>query len=252
MWPCCHICGGCVNFTLNSISSGCNLKWRKVDPDPRKCSRWSTRSLTGSRASSGKRKWSWPSSACSTLERPHSSMLSLWVHLEFGSCCFFTHVKLCAVASNFIVCTFFVAVRSVQRGHDPNSRLQHEEGHEGQCHDQNLGHRRSTSLQVHVGALLSRRQCHRVCSLSPVNQFMKLAEELSSNRSGADWFDLISIFFSCSYMVDAADQDKLEASRNELHNLLDKPQLAGIPVLVLGNKKDLPNALDEKGLIERM
>jgi len=53
-------------------------------------------------------------------------------------------------------------------------------------------------------------------------------------------------------MVDAADQDKIEASRNELHHLLDKPQLAGIPVLVLGNKRDLPNALDENGLIERM
>jgi ADP-ribosylation factor-like protein 8 len=55
-----------------------------------------------------------------------------------------------------------------------------------------------------------------------------------------------------SYMVDAADHDKIEASRNELHHLLDKPQLAGIPVLVLGNKRDLPNALDENGLIERM
>merc|ERR1712071_562279 len=54
------------------------------------------------------------------------------------------------------------------------------------------------------------------------------------------------------YMVDAADQDKIEASRNELHHLLDKPQLAGIPVLVLGNKRDLPNALDENWLIERM
>ena len=53
-------------------------------------------------------------------------------------------------------------------------------------------------------------------------------------------------------MVDAADHDKIEASRNELHHLLDKPQLAGIPVLVLGNKRDLPNALDENGLIERM
>ena len=31
-------------------------------------------------------------------------------------------------------------------------------------------------------------------------------------------------------MVDAADHEKLEASRNELHNLLDKPQLQGIPV----------------------
>lgn len=55
-----------------------------------------------------------------------------------------------------------------------------------------------------------------------------------------------------SYMVDAADPEKIEASRNELHNLLDKQQLTGIPVLVLGNKRDLPNALDEKGLIERM
>ncbi|XP_006757549.1 PREDICTED: ADP-ribosylation factor-like protein 8A [Myotis davidii] len=27
------------------------------------------------------------------------------------------------------------------------------------------------------------------------------------------------------YMVDAADQEKIEASKNELHNLLDKPQL---------------------------
>lgn len=34
-------------------------------------------------------------------------------------------------------------------------------------------------------------------------------------------------------MVDAADREKVEASRNELHNLLDKPQLQGIPVSVL-------------------
>lgn len=53
-------------------------------------------------------------------------------------------------------------------------------------------------------------------------------------------------------MVDAADFEKIEGSRNELHNLLDKPQLAGIPVLVLGNKKDLPNALDVPELIEQM
>lgn len=57
---------------------------------------------------------------------------------------------------------------------------------------------------------------------------------------------------SYRYMVDASDHDKMEASRNELHNLLAKPQLAGIPVLVLGNKKDLPNACDEKEIIERM
>lgn len=55
-----------------------------------------------------------------------------------------------------------------------------------------------------------------------------------------------------SFMVDAADRDKIEPARNEIHSLLDKPQLAGIPVLVLGNKRDLPNALDEKEIIDQM
>ncbi|KJH47036.1 ADP-ribosylation factor family protein [Dictyocaulus viviparus] len=54
------------------------------------------------------------------------------------------------------------------------------------------------------------------------------------------------------FMVDAADEDKLEASRNELMQLLDKAQLDAIPVLVLGNKKDLPGSLDERQLIERI
>lgn len=34
----------------------------------------------------------------------------------------------------------------------------------------------------------------------------------------------------CRYMVDAADHEKLDAAKNELHSLLDKPQLTGIPV----------------------
>jgi len=54
------------------------------------------------------------------------------------------------------------------------------------------------------------------------------------------------------YMVDAADTEKIEASRNELHSLLEKPQLQGIPVLILGNKRDLDGACDEKDLIDRM
>lgn len=53
-------------------------------------------------------------------------------------------------------------------------------------------------------------------------------------------------------MVDAADHGKIEASKTELHALLSKPELEGIPVLVLGNKKDVPDALDEKQLIEQM
>lgn len=53
-------------------------------------------------------------------------------------------------------------------------------------------------------------------------------------------------------MVDAADHSKIDASKTELHGLLSKPQLEGIPVLVLGNKKDLSGALDEKQLIDQM
>ena len=33
--------------------------------------------------------------------------------------------------------------------------------------------------------------------------------------------------------MDAADHEKLDASKNELHSLLEKPQLAGIPVSII-------------------
>lgn len=54
------------------------------------------------------------------------------------------------------------------------------------------------------------------------------------------------------YVVDAADAARLETAKNELHVLLEKPQLHGIPVLVLGNKNDLEGALTAEQLIEKM
>ena len=53
-------------------------------------------------------------------------------------------------------------------------------------------------------------------------------------------------------MVDAADHEKLDAAKEEFGKLLEKPQLQGIPVLVLGNKRDLPNALEVQELIQRL
>lgn len=53
-------------------------------------------------------------------------------------------------------------------------------------------------------------------------------------------------------MVDAADHEKLDAAKQEFINLLEKPQLQGIPVLVLGNKRDLPNALEVQELILKL
>ncbi|GIY85054.1 ADP-ribosylation factor-like protein 8B [Caerostris darwini] len=54
------------------------------------------------------------------------------------------------------------------------------------------------------------------------------------------------------YMVDAANHEKLEESVWELQNLLQKPQLSNIPILVLGNKTDLPTSLSESELVNRM
>lgn len=64
---------------------------------------------------------------------------------------------------------------------------------------------------------------------------------------------LVFLFFTIySFVVDAADREKLEAANTELKNLLEKPQLTNIPVLVLGNKNDLPEALTADELIEAL
>ena len=54
------------------------------------------------------------------------------------------------------------------------------------------------------------------------------------------------------FVVDSADLEGLEQARKELHGLLSKPSLAGIPLLVLGNKDDLPQSLTTNELIDRL
>lgn len=73
----------------------------------------------------------------------------------------------------------------------------------------------------------------------------------SQNRISFSAFSFISFRLSLTrFVVDAADHDKLDAARTELKSLLEKPQLANIPVLVLGNKNDLPGALNVEQLID--
>jgi ADP-ribosylation factor-like protein 8 len=55
-----------------------------------------------------------------------------------------------------------------------------------------------------------------------------------------------------SYVVDAADAERIPESKEELFELLDRPVLAGIPLLVLGNKNDLPEAITVEKLIDEM
>lgn len=83
-----------------------------------------------------------------------------------------------------------------------------------------LGYRWAAALQKHVGEILSGCQRYSV--------------SMRCDSKGRWLYFCIAVIriLCCAfrYMVDAADRDKVEASRNELHNLLDKPQLQGIPV----------------------
>merc|ERR1712070_430716 len=54
------------------------------------------------------------------------------------------------------------------------------------------------------------------------------------------------------YVVDSADHKMVDISNEELHELLSKPSLKNIPLLVLGNKRDLVEALGEEELIARL
>jgi len=54
------------------------------------------------------------------------------------------------------------------------------------------------------------------------------------------------------YVVDSADPDNIATSKSELHDLLAKPALEGIPTLILGNKNDLSASIGVDELIEKL
>ncbi|MES1909116.1 MAG: hypothetical protein MHM6MM_001917 [Cercozoa sp. M6MM] len=54
------------------------------------------------------------------------------------------------------------------------------------------------------------------------------------------------------FLVDAADVERLDDARHELHKLLDDRELAGMPLLVLANKIDLPTCVPEDELIRAL
>jgi len=54
------------------------------------------------------------------------------------------------------------------------------------------------------------------------------------------------------FVVDAADVEKFEEAASQLHELLSKPPLSTIPLLVLGNKNDLPEAIGVDEIVEKL
>ena len=47
------------------------------------------------------------------------------------------------------------------------------------------------------------------------------------------------------FIIDAVDRPRFTEAKNELHELLELPELAGVPMLILLNKIDIPNAASE-------
>jgi len=54
------------------------------------------------------------------------------------------------------------------------------------------------------------------------------------------------------FIVDITDVELLPSARDELHHLMEAETLRGIPLLVLGNKSDLPNKISVDELIDAM
>jgi ADP-ribosylation factor-like protein 8 len=54
------------------------------------------------------------------------------------------------------------------------------------------------------------------------------------------------------YVVDAADVARIPEAAGLLHDLMERPTLQNVPLLVLGNKNDLPQALGTSALKEQM
>jgi ADP-ribosylation factor-like protein 8 len=55
-----------------------------------------------------------------------------------------------------------------------------------------------------------------------------------------------------SFIVDSADKVAMPVAKEELHVLLEKPTMEGIPLLVLGNKSDLPDHASTDEIIEAL
>jgi ADP-ribosylation factor-like protein 8 len=52
------------------------------------------------------------------------------------------------------------------------------------------------------------------------------------------------------YVVDSTDLDCVPVAREELMQLLSKPSLEGIPLLVLGSKADVPERIQDSLLVK--
>lgn len=54
------------------------------------------------------------------------------------------------------------------------------------------------------------------------------------------------------YVIDSADKERVEEASAELHGILEDEQMYGVPVVIIANKQDLPNAISCSQLVEKL
>lgn len=59
------------------------------------------------------------------------------------------------------------------------------------------------------------------------------------------WKDYFPAVDGIVFLIDIADRTRFEEAKVELHSLLSDEQISGAPVLILGNKIDVPGAASE-------
>ncbi|KAL2504462.1 ADP-ribosylation factor-like A1A [Abeliophyllum distichum] len=84
------------------------------------------------------------------------------------------------------------------------------------------------------------------------NVTIKLWDLGGQQRFRAMWERYCRGVSAILYVVDAADRDSIPISRSELHDLVNKPTLTGIPLLVIGNKIDKSEALSKEALVNQL
>ena len=79
---------------------------------------------------------------------------------------------------------------------------------------------------------------------------LKIWDLGGQRRFRESWEKYCSTSDCIVFVVDAADKANIDVARNQLETLLSWPTVDGIPLLVLGNKNDLTNALSEGEIID--